>query len=120
MEKVNLAEKFSTFSEHWTPKIVGTVDDYDIKIAKVEGDFVWHQHEEDDEMFLVIDGRLHMDFRDRRETIEAGEFIVVAKGTEHKPHAAAECRVLLFERRGLINTGDAAAGVLTVTEPERI
>jgi mannose-6-phosphate isomerase-like protein (cupin superfamily) len=107
MDKVNLAEKLSLFSEHWSPKIIGSVDDYEVKVVKLEGDFVWHKHDDADELFLVINGELDMDFRDRRVSLGSGELIVVPKGTEHKPHAEKECEVLLLERKGLVNTGDA-------------
>lgn len=115
MNKVNLAEKFALFSDHWSPKIVETVDDYDVKIVKVEGDFVWHKHDDADELFLVTKGTLDMDFRDRRVVLQAGEMIVVPKGVEHKPHADRECEMLLLERKNMINTGDAAANDLTAT-----
>ena len=87
MEKVNLAEKFARFSEQWKPKIVGEVDDYDVKLVKVEGEFVWHSHPEEDELFLVVDGRLTIHFRDRDVELSSGEFLVVPKGVEHKPSA---------------------------------
>lgn len=119
MEKVNLAEKFAMFSDHWSPKIVETIDDYDIKVVKVEGDFVWHQHDDADEMFFVIKGELDMDYRDKRVTLGPGELVVVPKGVEHKPHAANECEILLLERKGLVNTGDAENSELTA-EVERI
>ncbi len=106
MEKVNLAQKFALFSEAWSPKIVGELDDYEIKLVRLVGDFVWHSHADADELFLVIDGRLRMDFRDRRVEVAAGEFIVVPKGVEHKPFAAEECRILLLERAGVRNTGE--------------
>jgi len=115
MDKVNLAEKFALFSEHWNPKIVETVDDYDVKIVKVEGDFVWHKHDDADEMFLIIKGSLNMDFQDRRVVLQAGEMIVVPKGVEHKPHADSECEMLLLERKNMVNTGDAATNDLTAT-----
>jgi mannose-6-phosphate isomerase-like protein (cupin superfamily) len=113
MDKVNLAEKFAAFSEHWSPKIVGAVDDYEIKLVKVEGDFVWHSHAEEDELFLVIEGELTIALRDRDVTLRPGEFFVVPKGVEHKPSAAAECKVLLLERKGAVNTGDAKESDLT-------
>lgn len=119
MDKVNLAEKFARFSEHWSPKVVGEVDDYEIKLAKLEGDFVWHAHAEADEMFLVVDGELTIELRDREIALGAGEFFVVPRGVEHRPHAQAECRVLLFERKGVVNTGDVRSA-RTVEKPERI
>jgi mannose-6-phosphate isomerase-like protein (cupin superfamily) len=119
-EKVNLAEKLATFSETWSPKLVGALDGYDIKLVKLEGDFVWHSHAEEDELFLVVEGGFRMDFRDRSVELSAGEFLVVPRGVEHKPYAAEPCSVLLLERAGVVNTGDAAPEARTVTEPERI
>ncbi len=107
MEKVNLADKFSLFQEQWKPKIVGELDDYHVKIAKVEGDFVWHSHPDEDELFMVVDGRLTIHFRDRDVELVPGEFLVVPKGVEHKPSASAECQILMIERKGTVNTGDA-------------
>ncbi len=119
MEKVNLQEKLSLFSEHWKPKLVGSIDDYEIKLVKLQGDFVWHKHDAEDELFLVIKGVLGMDFRDRRVMIEAGEFIVVPKGVEHKPFADETCEIMLLEKRGVINTGDVD-DPRRVERPERI
>jgi mannose-6-phosphate isomerase-like protein (cupin superfamily) len=119
MEKVNLSDKFAAFSEHWAPKIVGTVDDYEVKIVKIAGDFVWHSHADADEMFLVVEGELRMDFRDRQVKVGPGEMIVVPRGVEHKPFAARECKMMLLERRGVANTGDGPAGPRT-RAPERI
>jgi len=113
VNKVNLAEKFALFSEHWSPKRVAGVDDYDVKLVKVQGDFVWHKHDEEDELFLVVKGRLAIDFRDHRVELDAGEMIVVPRGVEHKPFAEEECEILLLERRGVVNTGDAAESDLT-------
>ena len=113
MEKVNLAERFAKFSDHWSPKIVGTVDDYEIKLARLDGEFMWHSHAEADELFLVIEGDLKIELRDRVIDLGAGELFVVPKGVEHKPVAGADCKILLFERAGVVNTGDAAPGALT-------
>jgi mannose-6-phosphate isomerase-like protein (cupin superfamily) len=113
MDKVNLAEKFAAISEHWSPKIVGAVDDYEIKVVKVAGDFVWHSHADEDELFLVIEGELTIALRDRDVTLGPGEFFVVPKGVEHKPSAATECKMLLLERKGVVNTGDAEESDLT-------
>ena len=107
MEKVTLAEKFARFSEQWRPKIVGGFDDYDVKIAKIQGEFVWHSHPDEDELFMVVDGRLTIHFRDRDVELLPGEFLVVPKGVEHKPSAAEECQILMIERKGTLNTGDA-------------
>jgi mannose-6-phosphate isomerase-like protein (cupin superfamily) len=119
MEKVNLAEKFALFEERWSPKLVGGIDDYDIKLVKLEGEFVWHKHVEEDELFLVVDGQLSMDFRDRTVELGQGEFLVVPKGVEHRPRAERE-QVLLLERKGVLNTGDAREGELTRHTLDRI
>ncbi len=120
MDKVNLAEKLAKFSDHWNPRLVATLDDYEIKLVKLRGDFVWHKHADEDELFLVVKGGFRMDFRDRQVELGEGELIVVPKGVEHKPFAAAECQVLLLERRGVVNTGDAEAVELTRDTMERV
>jgi mannose-6-phosphate isomerase-like protein (cupin superfamily) len=107
MEKIKLAEKFARFSEQWQPKIVGGFDDYDVKIAKIQGEFVWHSHPDEDELFMVVNGRLTIHFRDRDVELVPGEFLVVPKGVEHKPSADEECQILMIERKGTLNTGDA-------------
>lgn len=117
MDKVNLAEKYTRFSEQWKPKIVGEFDDYHVKIAKIEGEFVWHSHPEEDELFMVVDGRLTIHFRDRDVELVPGEFLVVPKGIEHKPSATEECQILMIERKGTLNTGDATDNHMTA-EPE--
>ncbi|MEX0814269.1 MAG: cupin domain-containing protein [Dongiaceae bacterium] len=118
--RINLAEKLARFTDRWSPKVIETVDDYEVKVVKVRGDFVWHKHDDADELFLVVNGRFRMDFRDRQVDVGPGEIIVVPKGVEHKPFAAEECEILLLERRGLVNTGDAAPSAYTRTESERI
>jgi mannose-6-phosphate isomerase-like protein (cupin superfamily) len=119
MEKINLAEKFASFREQWAPKIVGVVDDYEVKIVKIEGDFVWHRHADADELFLIVEGKLRMDFRDRQVTVGPGEMIVVPRGVEHKPYAERECKMILLERRGVPNTGDGPPNART-RPPEAI
>jgi len=119
-ERINLGQKLASFAEHWHPKLVDTIDDYEIKVVKLMGDFIWHRHAEADELFLVLNGALRMDFRDRQVSVAAGEMIVVPRGVEHKPYAEQECEILLLERRGVINTGDAPAGALTRGQLERI
>ncbi|HLU08648.1 MAG TPA: cupin domain-containing protein [Oceanobacillus sp.] len=106
MEKVNIAEKFSLFSEHWSPKIVGEVQGMHVKLAKLKGEFVWHHHENEDEMFLVVKGRLLLKFRDKDVWLDEGEFIIVPRGVEHLPVAEEECHVMLFEPSGTLNTGN--------------
>jgi mannose-6-phosphate isomerase-like protein (cupin superfamily) len=117
---INLADKFALFAECWSPKVVETVDDYEVKLVKIKGDFVWHKHEAEDELFLVIKGQFRMDFRDRQVTVGAGEMIVVPRGIEHKPYAAEECEIVLLERRGVVNTGDATPGAYTRATLDRI
>lgn len=107
VNKVNLAEKFALFSEHWTPKIIAELNDYQIKIVKVEGDFVWHDHSDTDEFFLVIEGTLFIEFEDETMELNAGELYVVPKGVQHRPYALEECKVMLIEPRGVVNTGEA-------------
>jgi mannose-6-phosphate isomerase-like protein (cupin superfamily) len=105
---VNLNEKLSLFTEHWTPKIIAQMNDYHFKVVKIQGDFVWHSHLETDEVFIVLDGAMRIDFRDGQVTLRAGEMVVVPRGVEHKPLAERECAVLLVEPAGTVNTGDAA------------
>ncbi len=106
VNKVNLAEKFALFSEHWTPKIIAELNDYQIKIVKVVGDFVWHDHSDTDEFFLVIEGTLFIEFEDETMELNAGELYVVPKGVQHRPYALEECKVMLIEPRGVVNTGE--------------
>lgn len=118
--KVNLAHKFALFSETWTPKIVGEVDGHHLKIARLEGEFVWHAHEDADELFLVVDGRLRLRLKDREDVVlEPGELFVVPKGLEHLPVAEPTAQVLMLERKGTVNTG-TAGGARTVADPEWI
>lgn len=120
VDKVALASKFDSFTEQWSPKIVASVDDFDVKIVRIEGEFVWHKHDDEDEMFLVIDGAFDMHFRDNVVHLDQGEMIVVPKGIEHKPVAASECRVMVLEKSGVVNTGDAAPSEMTAGTGERI
>ena len=107
MPKVTLSEKFAQFSEHWSPKIVGEVNDMHVKLVKLAGEFVWHQHDREDELFLVVAGRLRMQLRDGDREVGPGEFIVVPKGTEHCPLALTdEVHVLLLEPKTTLNTGN--------------
>lgn len=103
---VNLADKFAAISDQWSPKIIAQVNDFDIRAVKVDGDFVWHKHDETDELFLVVDGTLEIAFRDGSVTLNAGELYVVPKGVEHKPIAERECQVLVIEPSETVNTGD--------------
>ncbi len=106
MEKVNLAEKLSSISDYWNPRIIGELNDSYVKAVKLKGEFVWHQHEKEDELFLVVAGRLRMRFRDREVIVGPGEFIVVPKGVEHLPVADEECHVVLLEPKTTLNTGN--------------
>ena len=106
MNKINIAEKFSRINEMWSPKILGEVNDSYIKAVKFIGEFVWHHHENEDEMFMVISGELRMKFRDREEMVGPGEFIVVPRGVEHLPVSDQETQVLLFEPKSTLNTGN--------------
>ncbi|MCZ6558082.1 MAG: cupin domain-containing protein [SAR324 cluster bacterium] len=108
MEKVNLAEKFSRFEEHWRPKIVGEVNDVHVKLVKLQGEFMWHQHEREDELFLVIKGRLQIKLRDGDLWLEPGELAVIPRGVEHCPVADEEAHVLLLEPKSTVNTGNLA------------
>lgn len=103
---INLQEKLSKFSEHWSPRIVAQLNNYHFKLAKVQGEFVWHDHPETDEVFLVIKGHLDIHFRDGIVSLKEGEMFVVPKGVEHKPVAEHECHIMLVEPAGTVNTGD--------------
>lgn len=116
---VNLEKKFGKFNEYWTPKILAEVNDSLVKIFKAKGEFVWHKHENEDEFFLVVKGELRIKMRDGEVCLGAGEFYVVPKGVEHLPYAPEEAHVLLFEPRGVVNTGDASSDK-TVEHPEWI
>ena len=109
MKKTNLEQKFSLFNEHWTPKIIAELNDYQIKIVKVEGDFVWHDHSDIDEFFFVIEGTLFIEFESETMELNAGELYVVPKGVQHRPFAHGECKVMLIEPRGVVNTGEASS-----------
>ena len=119
VEKVDIAQKLSLFDEHWSPKIVGELNNQHVKLVKLLGEFVWHHHDDEDEMFLVIDGRFRMEFRDREVWIEEGGFIVVPRGVEHRPVAEEEASVMLFEPASTLNTGNVMAE-MTVAELDRI
>ncbi len=106
IEKVNLSEKFGLFTEHWSPKIAGEVNDSYVKLVKFRGEFVWHKHEEEDEMFLVVKGSITIRLRDGEVRLGEGEFVIVPRGVEHMPVAEEEAHVLLFEPKTVLNTGD--------------
>ena len=119
MEKVNLLEKFARFTEQWKPKVVGELNGQQVKLVKLQGPFVWHHHDNEDELFLVMKGRFRMEFRDRHVWLEEGEFLVVPRGVEHRPVAEEEAHVLLFEPASTLNTGNVQ-NERTVPNPEKI
>jgi mannose-6-phosphate isomerase-like protein (cupin superfamily) len=119
VNKVNIEQKLSLFSEHWKPKIVGELNSQQVKLVKFQGPFVWHHHDHEDELFLVVKGRFRMEFEDHSLWIEEGEFIIVPKGVEHRPVAEEEAAVLLFEPATTLNTGNVS-GELTTAELESI
>lgn len=106
-EIINIKDKLSKFSDLWAPKLIAQMNDYHIKIAKIQGDFIWHSHPETDELFFVLNGKLRIDFRDEHVELESGEMYIVPKGIEHKPFAQHECSIMLIEPAGTLNTGDA-------------
>jgi len=119
MNKVNLREKLALFHDHWSPKVAGELNGQQVKLAKLLGEFIWHKHDHEDELFLVVKGRLRLDFRDRHIWLEEGEFLIVPRGVEHRPVAAEEVHVLLFEPASTLNTGDVQ-NERTVAQLERI
>ena len=106
-QPINLRKKFALFDEQWQPKVVAEMNDYQFKIVKLQGDFIWHDHKETDETFIVVEGDLRIDFRDGAVHVAAGEMFVVPKGVEHKPYAEREVKLLVIEPRGVLNTGGA-------------
>jgi mannose-6-phosphate isomerase-like protein (cupin superfamily) len=119
MKTVNIAQKFSQFQEPWSPKILGEINDSYVKAVRFEGEFVWHHHDKEDEMFLVVEGRMRMKFRDHEEIVRPGEFIIVPRGVEHLPVAEEETQVLLFEPKSTLNTGNVT-NERTLPQLERI
>jgi len=112
MEKVNIAEKLALFQDHWHPRIVGELNGQHVKLVKFQGEFVWHQHDHEDELFLVVSGQFKMEFRDKTVELRENEFLIVPKGVEHRPVAEQEVAVLLFEPASTLNTGNTT-GILT-------
>ncbi len=119
MHVVNLREKFAQFSEHWSPRVVADLNGQQVKLVKLLGEFDWHHHEHEDELFLVIQGRFRMEFRDRVQWLEEGELLVVPRGVEHRPVADVEAHVLLLEPAATLNTGNVVSE-RTVRQPERL
>jgi mannose-6-phosphate isomerase-like protein (cupin superfamily) len=119
MDKINVREKLAMFSDHWNPRIVGELNGQHVKLTKFQGEFVWHDHAQEDEFFLVIRGSFRMDFRDRSVTLNEGDFIIVPRGVEHRPVAEQEVEVMLFEPAQIRHTGDVESA-LTVHQYQRI
>ena len=111
-DAINFSEKLKLFSEQWSPKVIAELNDYQFKLVKLEGEFVWHKHDDTDEAFIVIEGEMVIEFRDGNVTLSQGEMYVVRKGVEHRPVAQKECRLLLIEPRGVVNTGNVG-GTMT-------
>ena len=119
MKKVNLADKFALFSEHWSPKVVGELNGQEVKLAKLQGEFIWHRHDDADELFLVQKGSIKIELRDGTVTLDEGEFFIVPRGVEHKPVADNEAEVLMFEPKSTLNTGQHKSD-RTILNPEVI
>ena len=113
--KINFEEKYSKFTKHWSPRIIAEMNDYQFKLAKIKGEFVWHDHKNTDETFIVLEGEMTLKFRNSEINLTKGEMCVVPRGVEHKPCAKNECKILVVEPRGVINTGDVV-GQLTINE----
>jgi mannose-6-phosphate isomerase-like protein (cupin superfamily) len=108
-DAINFKDKFSKFTEHWSPRVVAEMNDYQFKLVKVEGEFVWHDHPDTDEVFIVLEGILNIEFRDGIVTLNSGEMFVIPKGVEHKPVANSECKIMIVEPKGVVNTGDSGS-----------
>lgn len=120
MEKVNLAEKFALIGEYWRPKVVGELNDQEVKLVKFQGEFPWHHHEAEDEMFLAVKGNFRIEFRDKTVELAPGEFVIVPRGVEHRPVAEREVEVLLFEPKNVLNTGNITDEKFTAPVGDRI
>ena len=115
MNKINFKEKFSKFSDYWSPKVIAEMNDYQFKLVKIQGDFIWHNHEDTDETFIVIEGEMKIEFENEIVELSEGDMFVVPKGVDHKPCAENECKILVVEPKGVINTGDSK-GKFTMTK----
>jgi len=120
MQKVNLAEKFALINEHWRPKVVGELNGQEVKLVKFQGEFPWHHHENEDEMFLAMKGSFRIEFRDKTIELTPGEFVIVPKGVEHRPVAETEVEVLLFEPKNVLNTGNIQDEMFTAPSGDSI
>ena len=107
MDTINLKEKMDKFSDHWSPKVIAELNDYQFKLVKIQGEFVWHNHPDTDEVFIVLEGNMKIEFENDTIELNEGEMLVVPKGIQHKPIADNECKIMLVEPRGVVNTGDA-------------
>ncbi len=107
MGKINFQDKLAKFSEHWTPKVIAEMNDYQFKLVKIQGEFVWHNHSDTDEVFIVIEGSMKIEFDEETVELNEGEMYVVPKGVQHKPYAENECKVMLVEPKGVVNTGES-------------
>ena len=107
MGKINIQEKLAKFSDHWSPRVIAEMNDYQFKLVKIQGDFVWHNHADTDEVFIVLEGSMSIEFEDETVELSEGEMYVVPRGVNHKPYAEEECKVMLVEPRGVVNTGEA-------------
>ena len=108
-KKINIRQKFDHFSDYWSPKVIAEMNDYQFKLARLKGDFVWHNHMETDEVFIVIEGKMKIEFRNKTVLLEEGEMYVVPKGIDHKPFATEECKIMLVELKGVVNTGSTTS-----------
>ena len=108
---INLQSKFELFSEYWSPKVIAEMNDYQFKLVKIKDEFIWHEHKDTDEVFIVIEGSMGIEFKDRTAELNDGEMIVVEKGEQHKPFASEECKVLIVEPRGVVNTGNSGGNL---------
>lgn len=105
--KINIKEKFLKFSEHWSPKVIAELNDYQFKLAKIKGEFIWHKHDETDEVFIVMEGKMIIEFRDKKVELMEGDMYVVPKGVDHRPYSKNECKIMLVEPKGVVNTGNS-------------
>jgi len=115
-KSINFASKFKLFKDRWSPKIIAEMNDYQFKLVKIKGDFVWHDHKETDEVFIVLSGKMDIEFRDGKVCICAGEMVVVPKGIEHKPYSKDECQILIVEPKGVVNTGETGGELTSDTD----
>ncbi|WP_395377833.1 cupin domain-containing protein [Marinicella sp. W31] len=115
LQPIRFTDKLNLFSEHWSPKVIAEMNDYQFKLAKLEGEFVWHQHDDTDEVFVILEGELEIEFKEKTVHLESGQMLVVPRGVSHRPVARKECHILLIEPRGVVNTGEVESG-LTATQ----